>query len=119
MRAALLLLTLLVLGGVGFWLMQSGPEPSLPPGGGGAEGETFEPGAGGSPAGSLPTGVVARRTEAVDIDPGYLCAFPGPVLLEANAQRVGPGRQQRADHVVDEVLESLRVPYRAARIGVV
>lgn len=75
MRAALLLLTLLVLGGVGFWMMQSGAEPSLPPGEGGGR-TVAETNPGGEPAGSLPGGVVATHRQAVAIDPGELSDRP-------------------------------------------
>ncbi len=85
MRAALLLLTMLALAGAGYWALQgagASPPPVVddgPPGDAPAKG---------APAGSLPPGVVATRTEAVDIDPGQLADAP-TVCLRVLDQRTG------------------------------
>lgn len=69
MRVALLLLTLVVLGGAGLWLASAGGgvAPPSPAGAGRAVS---------SIAGALPDGVVATRTEAVNIDPGAVADRP-------------------------------------------
>ncbi|MFN3243003.1 MAG: carboxypeptidase-like regulatory domain-containing protein [Planctomycetota bacterium] len=90
MRAALLLLTLLVLAGAGYWLMQSGSETSLPPGGG----DVSSAGDGQREAvGELPEGVVATNRDAVEIDPGELADRPTVCLrvIDHRSERPVPG----------------------------
>ena len=84
MRVALLLLTLLALGSAGYWALQGGGEVAPPSG----VGVAAPAGGAAAPAGALPDGVVATRTEAVDIDPGDLADAP-TVCLRVVDQRSG------------------------------
>ena len=82
MRGALVVLILLALAGAGLWLMQADVPPPLPPAGGGEEqpGAVDPVAAQRQPRPGLPAGVVATRTEAVDIDPGALADRPTAYL---------------------------------------
>jgi len=77
MRRGSLVLILVVLAGVGFWLMQPDVEPPLPPQpGGGDSGQTTVQAAPDKPEVGLPSDVVATRTEVAEIDPGELTDEP-------------------------------------------